>query len=116
VVSQRIRRRSLLILFTDLTVLEAAQRMLAYVQMISRRHLCLVVTIADESVQRQELIEPRTADDLYRVGVASQLMLERAELLERLRRSGAEIVDSPADQVAPRTIERYLQLKRKMRI
>lgn len=116
VVSQRIRRRSLLILFTDLTVLEAAQRMLAYVQMISRRHLCLVVTIADESVQQQELIVPRTADDLYRVGVASQLMLERAELLERLRRSGAEIVDSPADQVAPRTIERYLQLKRKMRI
>ena len=90
--------------------------MLAYVQMLNRRHVCLVVTIADESLQAQELVEPRTADELYQVGVASQLMLERAELLERLRRSGAEIVDTPADQIAVRTIERYLELKRKLRM
>jgi uncharacterized protein (DUF58 family) len=115
-VSRRVRRRSLVVLFTDLTVIEAARRMLAYVQMINRRHLCLVVTIADESLQAQELVEPRTADELYRVGVASQLMLERAELLERLRRNGAEVVDTPADQVAVRTIERYLELKRKLRM
>lgn len=115
-VSQRIRRRSLVVLFTDLTVIEAARRMLAYVQMLNRRHLCLVVTIADESLQSQELVEPWTADELYQVGVASQLMLERAELLERLRRSGAEIVDTPADQIAVRTIERYLELKRKLRM
>ena len=115
-VSQRIRRRSLAVLFTDLTVIEAARRMLAYVQMLNRRHLCLVVTIADESLQSQELVEPRTADELYQVGVASQLMLERAELLERLRRSGAEIVDTPADQIAVRTIERYLELKCKLRM
>jgi uncharacterized protein (DUF58 family) len=115
-VSQRVRRRSLVVLFTDVTVPEAARRMLAYVQMINRRHLCLVVTIADDSLQMQELLEPRTADELYQVGVASQLMLERAELLERLRRSGAEIVDTPADQVAARTIKHYLELKRKLRM
>ncbi|HET6323925.1 MAG TPA: DUF58 domain-containing protein [Planctomycetaceae bacterium] len=115
-VSRRVRRRSLVVLFTDVTVIEAARRMLAYVQMLNRRHLCLVVTIADESLQSQELLEPQTADDLYRVGVASQLMLERAELLERLRRSGAEIVDTPADQIAARTIVRYLDLKRRLRM
>jgi uncharacterized protein (DUF58 family) len=115
-VSRRVRRRSLVVLFTDVTVTEAARRMLAYVQMLNRRHVCLVVTIADESLQAQELVEPRTADELYQVGVASQLMLERAELLERLRRSGAEIVDTPADQIAVRTIERYLELKRKLRM
>ncbi len=42
--------------------------------------------------------------------------MERAELLERLRRSGAEIVDTPADQIAVRTIEGYLELKRKLRM
>lgn len=115
-VSHRVRRRSLVVMFTDLTVIEAARRMLAYVHMLNRRHLCLVVTIADESLQLQELREPRTAEELYQVGVASQLMLERAELLERLRRSGAEVVDTPADQIAVRTIERYLELKRKLRM
>jgi uncharacterized protein (DUF58 family) len=115
-VSRRIRRRSLVVLFTDLTVTEAARRMLAYVRMLNRRHLVLVVTISDESLQAQELIEPWTADELYRVGIASQLMLERAELLEQLRRGGAEVVDTPADQIAVRTIERYLELKRKLRM
>ena len=60
--------------------------------MLDRRHLVPVVTIADESLPAQELVEPWTADVLYRVGVASQLMLERAELLEQLPRAGAEIV------------------------
>lgn len=115
VVSQRLRRRSLIVIFTDVTVVEAAERLLQYVQSIGRRHLCLVVTIADENLQRQELIEPRTGDELYVVGVANQLMLERAELLERLRRFGADVLDSPADQIATRTIERYLDLKRRLR-
>ena len=115
-VSQRVRRRSLLILFTDVTIIEAAQRMLRYVQTVGRRHVCLVVTIADEQLQQMELMEPSTAEDLYRVGVASQLMLERAKLLEQVRRSGAEVLDSPADQVASRTIQRYLELKRRLRL
>ena len=41
---------------------------------------------------------------------------ERTVLLEELRRKGAEILDSPADQVAARTIECYFELKRRMRL
>ena len=109
-------RRSLIILFTDVTVIESARRMLLYVRSIARRHLPLVVTIADETVHEWELVEPRNADDLYQVGIAHELVEQRAEILEQLRRSGAEVLDSPADQVATRTIERYLELKRRLRL
>ena len=109
-------RRTLVIIFTDVTVTEAARRLLRYLRVLVPRHLPLIVTIADETLESLEQAEPVTATELYRVGVANDLMLERAVLLEEMRRSGAEIIDSPADQVAARTIDRYLDLKRRSRL
>lgn len=113
IAAKRNTRRSLFILLTDVTVVEAARRMLQYSKVLTRRHLLLVVTIADETLEENELREPRDAQELYRVGVAAGLMQERTVLLEELRRSGVEVLDSRADQVAPRAIERYLELKRR---
>ncbi|APW59489.1 DUF58 domain-containing protein [Paludisphaera borealis] len=114
--AKRNTRRTLFILLTDVTVIEAARRMLLYSRMLTQRHLFLVVTIADETLEENELREPRSAEDLYRVGVAAGLMQERTVLLEELRRSGVEVLDSRADQVAARAIERYLDLKRRNRL
>jgi uncharacterized protein (DUF58 family) len=114
--AKRNSRRTLFILLTDLTVVESARRMLPYLRVLTPRHLPLVVTIADETLEQNELLEPQTAQEFYRVGVATELMYERTLLLEELRRSGVEILDSRADQVASRTIERYLELKRRLRL
>jgi uncharacterized protein (DUF58 family) len=114
--AQRNPRRSLMVVYTDLMVIEAARRMAAYLRSLARRHLPLVVTIADETLEQWELVEPRTPEELYQVGVAHELVIERVELLEQLRRGGVEVVDSPADQLATRTIERYLELKRRLRL
>jgi uncharacterized protein (DUF58 family) len=112
----RTQRRSLVILFTDVTVIEAAQRMLLYLRRLAPRHLPLVVTIADETVEELEVKEPQSADDLYRVAVANQLMLDRAQLLRQLRSAGAEVLDTHADRIATQTIERYFELKRRLRL
>jgi uncharacterized protein (DUF58 family) len=109
-------RRTLFILLTDVTVIEAARRMLLYLRILTERHLPLVVTIADETLEQNELVEPRSAAEFYRVGVATALMYERTLLLEELRRSGVAVLDSRADQVAARSIERYLDLKRRLRL
>ena len=110
------QRRSLIILLTDVTVVEAGQRMLRYLRRLSRRHLPLVVTISDETIERLAVTEPHDAEGLYRVGVANELMLQRAQLLAELRAAGAQVLDSPAEAVATQTIERYLLLKRRMRL
>lgn len=114
--AKRNARRTLFILLTDITVIEAARRMQLYLRILTPRHLPLVVTIADETLEHNELLEPRTTQEFYRVGVATELMYERTLLLEELRRSGVEVLDSRADQVAARAIERYLDLKRRLRI
>lgn len=112
----RNRRRSLMLLFTDVTVAESARRMTTYVRSLIPRHLPLVVTIADETVERLESNEPGTTEEFYTVGIANELLQQRDELLEVLRISGAAVLDSPADQIATQTIKTYLDLKRRMRL
>ncbi len=112
----RNRRRSLMLLFTDVTVIESARRMTAYVRSLIPRHLPLVITIADETVRRLESLEPRSTEEFYQLGVANELLQQRDELLEALRASGAAVLESPADQIATETIKTYLDLKRRMRL
>lgn len=112
----RNRRRSLFVLFTDVTVIESANRMTAYVRSLIPRHLPLVVTIADETVERVESTKPGGAVEFYQLGVANELLQQRDELLEVLRSSGAAVLDSPADKLAIQTIKVYFDLKRRMRL
>ncbi|NOX53894.1 MAG: DUF58 domain-containing protein [Planctomycetes bacterium] len=112
----RLHRRSLIIVFTDVTVLEAAQRMAAYLKRLTPRHLPLVATISDDVVTELELTEPQTAEQLYQVAVANELMHQREELLHQLRSAGIEVIDTRSDQIATETIERYFELKRRLRL
>lgn len=112
----RNRRRSLMLLFTDVTVIESAKRMTTYVRSLIPRHLPLVVTIADETMERLETREPRDTQEFYQVGIANELLHQRDELLEVLRYSGAAVLNSPADQIATQTVTTYLDLKRRMRL
>lgn len=114
--ARRHSRRTFFILLSDVTVIEAARRMQVYLRILSPRHLPLLVTIADETLEHNELRNPGTVKDLYRLGVASELMYERTLLLKELTQSGVEVLDSRADQVAARAIERYLDLKRRSRL
>lgn len=114
--ARRNRRRTLMILLTDVTVIESSRRMLTYLRLLTPRHLPLVVVIADETVQQLEVHSPENAEELYQVGVASELLQQRDQLLEVLRSSGAAVLDSPADQVATGTIRMYLDLKRRLRL
>jgi len=114
--AMRLHRRSLIVLLTDVTVIEAARRMAAYLRRLAQHHLPLVATIADDVVAELERTEPTTAEELYRVAVATELTHQRSELLYQLRATGVEVVDTRADQLATETIERYFELKRRLRL
>lgn len=107
----RCRRRALVILFTDLLDEDHARDLLAHLPLIRRRHLPLLVTLADQGITDLTRRTPRTEAEVYETVVAEELASERAALVHALERKGALVVDAPAAELGPRTITSYLRVK-----
>lgn len=109
-------KRSLVLVFTDLTGSITTDRLIAQMGRIRRQHLPLLVTMRDPTVQR--LADQRVADStsLYQRTVASQLLDERQLTIDRLTQQGILTLDVPADQLSIAVVNQYLDLKAQSRI
>ena len=110
------RRRSLVVLFTDLSSGYGMDELLANAALMAKRHLVLIVTIRDPDVTRLAEQAPQTGDDLYQQMTAQRLLEKRQLALDRLTRHGVLTLDVPADKLSIAVIDRYLQLKTKMKL
>jgi uncharacterized protein (DUF58 family) len=111
--SQRLKRRSLVILLTDFVDVVTAQLMVENLDRLARRHLVVFVTLRDPGLQRIAEGAPRTSLDLYRSVVAGDLVREREVVLRRLRRMGLFTIDADPGQVSVQLLNRYLDIKRR---
>lgn len=111
--SGQLQRRSLIVVFTDFTDSTAAELMIESLGRLLKRHLVLFVVLRDEELEALAAAAPETPEDVSRAVVAASLLRERETVIARLRRMGAHIVDAPADQVGPETVNAYLDLKRR---
>ncbi|MBX3013171.1 MAG: DUF58 domain-containing protein [Caldilineaceae bacterium] len=109
-------KRSLVLLFTDLTGSLTTDLLLAQMGRIRRQHLPLLVTMRDPTVQHladQGVVDETT---LYQRTVAEQLLQARQLTIDRLTQHGILTVDVPADQLSLAVVNRYLDLKERNRI
>ncbi|WP_269513719.1 DUF58 domain-containing protein [Brevundimonas subvibrioides] len=109
----QLRRRSLVVVFTDFTDSTAAELMVESLGRLLRRHLVLFVVLRDEELESLLEIEPVEAEDVARAVVAGGLLHERDVVVSRLRRMGVHIVDAPAERIGSAVINAYLDLKRR---
>ncbi|GAA4034681.1 DUF58 domain-containing protein [Sphingomonas rosea] len=112
----RLHRRSLIILFTEVTDRIAARFLLTTLRLLIRTHLVLVVMLRDEELESMATAEPADADAVTRAITAASLLRERQEVVAELRRLGVDVLETPYDEVAPRIAEAYLQIKRRDRL
>ncbi|MFN8442478.1 MAG: DUF58 domain-containing protein [Caldilineaceae bacterium] len=104
-------RRSLVLVFTDLTGSVSGEALVAQMTRLRQRHLPLLVTVADPTVQKLARQPITEASTLYQRTVAEQLLDERRTTLERLRHHGVLTLDVPADELSIGVINRYLEIK-----
>src|SRR5581483_5617731 len=107
----RFPRRGLTVLFTDATEPSSLESLAGCVRQLAARHLVLVVLFKDEYVERSRDEAIRDVADLFRLGAASELALERAKALEGLRRTGALVIESAAESLSTSVLNRYLEVK-----
>lgn len=110
-VSTRLRRRSLIVVFTDLIDERASEGLLRYSLGLLPRHLPVVVAISDTEVAQVADSIPKDKRDLYRQGVAAEMLDRRERLLARLGSTGVMVVDSPPHEISAAVVDRYLDIK-----
>ena len=110
------RRRSLVIIFTDITAGESMAALVEHARLLARHSLPLVVTISDPDVHEMAQSYPRGSAAVYQRAAAGQMLYERQVILENLRLQGVDTLDAPANQLSPAVVGRYLELKRRGRL
>ena len=107
----RQRRRSLLVLFTDLGPPEAMATLFGALPILLTRHLVLVAAVRDPAVEAAAGRLPETSQDAYDAAAAAGALADRNESAQRLRRLGAEVVDVVPEDLAGALADAYLRIK-----
>ena len=106
-----LRRRSLVVLFTDLFDPVASSAVLGAAKLLVPRHLVLVVLMNDAAIAGALRRTPADADDAYRAAVAATLADERARAIATLRDRGILVVDVPAAEMTIALLDAYVDIK-----
>jgi uncharacterized protein (DUF58 family) len=112
--ASRRRKRSLLVLFTDVLSADASRAVLAECIRAVRRHLPLAVTLRDSGLDAVAAGEPRDAGGAYRQAAAEEVLLEREQALALLRRAGVQLLDVAPSSLGPDLVEKYLDVKSRL--
>lgn len=114
--SSRVSKRSLIVMFTDISSPESGKALARSLAVAGKRHLPLVVTLRDPEVNEMAQEEIASVANVYERAVAAQWLHERKVVLNTLRTGGALTVDTSADAVSTDVINRYLEVKGRTRL
>ncbi|HEY8545193.1 MAG TPA: DUF58 domain-containing protein, partial [Acidimicrobiales bacterium] len=108
----RFRRRTMLVVLTDLVEVSVNEWLVPALPLIVREHLVVVAGVVDPDVTRwataTDVSDPSTA---YRQAAAVAAMARRRQVAARLRGLGATVVDAQPGRLAPALADAYLQIK-----
>ncbi len=115
-VALRMRRRSLVVLFTDISDPDSARDLTRYVPLLRPAHLPVCVAFRDPGVDRLAQEPPATREAMYDHAAAIELVQEWRGLLGRLRKDGVAIVDVAPEEAAVAAVNKFLELKKRQAI
>lgn len=110
-IKTRVRRRSLVVLFTQVLDQAAATRLTALLRRLMPRHLPLCVLLRDRDVDRLAVGEVTDPRDLYVRGAAAEALLWREQLIRDMKAAGVLVIDAYPEQVTPQVVKRYVEIK-----
>jgi uncharacterized protein (DUF58 family) len=109
----RLKRRALVILFTDFVDTVTAELMIESMQRVANRHVVIFVTQRGSVLQRAVDAAPERFEDVAQAVIAHDFLRERSIVFERLERLGVHCLDVPSRGLSVALINRYLLVKQR---
>ncbi|WP_304073873.1 DUF58 domain-containing protein [Maricaulis maris] len=107
----RLRRRSLVIVFSDFVDTTTSELMVEHLGRLSREHLVIFIALRDPVTEDQARQPVSTLQAAAEAVSASDLLRDRRIVIERLGQLGVMVLDVRPDQLTPRLVSTYLDLK-----
>jgi uncharacterized protein (DUF58 family) len=108
---RRYRKRSLIVIFTDLFDPIASGAVLASLALLAPHHLVLVVLMNDAAIADALEREPANVSDVYRAAIATTLAAERSRAVASLRSRGIGVIDVAARDLSLALLDAYVEVK-----
>ena len=110
-VKTNIRKRSLLLLFTNFDTLPGLKRQLPYLRALARQHLLCVVIFENTEVSRVAQRSVNSLAAAYEQTVAEKYSLEKRQIVAELTRAGIYSIYTAPENLTVDTINKYLYFK-----
>ena len=112
-IRNKIKQRSLLILFTNFESLNGLHRQLSYLRSIAKHHLLLVVFFENTELTKLSIAKAKSIDEIYVKTIADKLAFEKRLVIKELLKYGILSIISAPHNLTVNTINKYLELKAK---
>jgi uncharacterized protein (DUF58 family) len=109
----RLKRRALVILFTDFVDTITAELLIDSMQRVANRHIVIFVTQRGSVLQNAVDASPRQFGDVAQAVIAQDFLRERSIVFERLERLGIHCLDVSSQSLPVALINRYLMIKQR---
>jgi uncharacterized protein (DUF58 family) len=108
----RQRKRSLIVLFTDVIDARASRSLVALLARSASRHLSVVVAMRNDRLMQAAVpARESSSTELFESAAAEELVLAREEALARMRGVGVSVLDVSPQAMSAVVINRYLEIK-----
>jgi uncharacterized protein (DUF58 family) len=107
----RFRRRTMLIILSDLVEQAVGEALLPALPLVTRRHLVVVAAVSDPDVLAWAEGPAPDPEAAYRKAAAVAALEARARTAAALKAHGVIVVDAPPGQLAPKLTDAYLEAK-----
>ncbi|OBH02506.1 MULTISPECIES: DUF58 domain-containing protein [unclassified Mycobacterium] len=109
-VLRRTRRRSLVVLLTDLNATALDEGLVPVLPRLSAKHHVMIAAVGDPRVD-QMAAGRADAAAVYDAAAAERSRNDRRAIATRLRHGGVDVVDAPPTEIAPTLADHYLAMK-----
>jgi len=114
--AHHLRKRSLVVIFTDLIDPESSRRLMDNLALLHPQHMVLCVALSDYELKEILSGPPPDTAGMYQQTVANLVLEDRQLALSTLHRRGILTVDAAPSDLSVAVVNRYLAIKREGRV
>ncbi len=115
-IRNRIKHRSLVVLFTNFESLSGLKRQLDYLRSIASHHLLLVVFFENTELHQLTVSEAKNIEQVYVKTIAEKFAFEKRLIVKELMKHGILSILTSPQKLTINTINKYLELKARQAI